>query len=338
MRDERGITLISLVITIIVLLIIAGTATYSGMESINKSLKIAFISEMETIQSKVNNIYEKGKLSQEDKEYYENLGQELSVVESQTLSKILGNSTPDGFRYFSTEDLKNLELDNITQNVIINFDTREVISINGIKIDETIYYKLKDIPNYTGYNVDYVEKDRQAPSFDVDIIQLENTWKFIVKNIVDNSNADGGTVSYKLHNDENWIIIEDHLSFEVDRPGLYDIRFTDKAGNSTAIQKFINYDYVTNGVIAYYDAENNTGNGHNSTTTIWKDLSGNNNDATLTGFNNTSSSGWQEKCIQVDGDNDTINFPVEIDEAGTFSIELVFKEKNHQKMRNFTCR
>lgn len=238
MRDEKGITLISLVITIIVMLIIVGAVTYSGKESIDTSKRVAFISEMEIIQSKVNNIYEKRKLSQEDKKYYDNLGQELSVLGVETLAKILGDSSPAGFKYFSKEDLKNLELENITQDVIINFDTREVISINGIKIDETMYYKLKDVPNYTGYNVDYVEKNIQAPSFDVDIIRLENSWKFTVNNIVYNSNVNGGTVSYKLHDDTNWILVND-FSFEVDKPGLYDIRLTDKAGNSTVVQKAI---------------------------------------------------------------------------------------------------
>lgn len=238
MKNEKGITLISLAITIIVMLIIVGAVTYSGRESIDTSKRVAFISEMEIIQSKVNNIYEKRKLSQEDKQYYDNLGQELSVLEAETLYKILGDSSVDGFKYFSKEDLKNLELENITQGVIINFDTREVISVNGIKIDDTMYYKLKDIPNYTGYNVEYVEKNTQAPSFDIDIIRLENSWKFTVKNIVYNSNVNGGTVSYKLHDNTNWILVND-FSFEVDKSGLYDIRLTDKAGNSTVVQKAI---------------------------------------------------------------------------------------------------
>ena len=36
--------------------------------------------------------------------------------------------------------------------------------------------------------------------------------------------------------------------------------------------------YVTDGLILYYDAVNNTGNGHSNTETTWKDLSGNGND------------------------------------------------------------
>lgn len=42
-------------------------------------------------------------------------------------------------------------------------------------------------------------------------------------------------------------------------------------------------EYVTNGLELHYDAINNTGTGHSDTTTTWKDLSGNGNDATITG-------------------------------------------------------
>ena len=37
-------------------------------------------------------------------------------------------------------------------------------------------------------------------------------------------------------------------------------------------------EYVTENLILHYDGINNTGNGHSSTTNVWKDLSGNNND------------------------------------------------------------
>ena len=43
--------------------------------------------------------------------------------------------------------------------------------------------------------------------------------------------------------------------------------------------------YETDGLIAHYDAINNTGSGHDSTATVWKDISGNGNDLTLYNFN-----------------------------------------------------
>ena len=57
--------------------------------------------------------------------------------------------------------------------------------------------------------------------------------------------------------------------------------------------------YVQKGLIAYLDAINNTGEGHSNDTTIWKDLSGSNNDATL--YNNPS---WNTNSIIFDGVDD----------------------------------
>ena len=58
------------------------------------------------------------------------------------------------------------------------------------------------------------------------------------------------------------------------------------------------------------DGVNNAGNGsHNSNTSttksVWKDSSGNQNDCTLSGFNYSTSSGWNEIGLTFDGVDDT---------------------------------
>lgn len=58
------------------------------------------------------------------------------------------------------------------------------------------------------------------------------------------------------------------------------------------INQEYDYNYVKDGLAVYYDAENNTGNGHSDTATIWKDLSGNENDATL----NVATPTWETNC------------------------------------------
>ena len=65
--------------------------------------------------------------------------------------------------------------------------------------------------------------------------------------------------------------------------------------------------YVKEGLILHFDGINNTGNGHDSNSTIWKDLSGNNNDGELMNFEYTQTSGWtEENGLQLDGANDGI--------------------------------
>lgn len=62
--------------------------------------------------------------------------------------------------------------------------------------------------------------------------------------------------------------------------------------------------YVTNGLILHYDAINNTGNGHDNNATVWKDLSGNENDLTLSNLGNDSTSGWGDNTLNFDGIDD----------------------------------
>lgn len=318
----------SLVITIIVMIILASVTTVAGLESIKIAKKTTFITELEMVQSKVNTIYEKRKLNTSDVTYYDSLGQDISVVDQEKLITILKDVSIEEFRYFSREDLKKLELENIEQDVLIDYDTRAVYSYQGINIDGITYYRLQDIPDYTGYNVEYENSNDQAPSFLVDVTEETDNWRISLKDIVYNSNVSGGTVSHKLFSKTNWILDGEKTSFIVYEPGLYDIRLTDRAGNSTIVQKFIRYDYITDGLIAYYDAECNIQDGHSDTTTVWRDLSGNNHDATLENFDFNDTSGWEKSKVVVDETDDTITFPAPINQGESMSIQMLVTVKD----------
>lgn len=338
MKNQKGITLITLVITIIILIIITGVVTYSGLESVSISQKTAFISELEMIQAKVNVIYEERKASLEKIEYYNSIGQDISNLDLDRLTESLGETSKEGFKLFKPTDLEELGLDNINQEILINYDTREVVSLNGFEIDGIRYYKLSDIPNYMGYNVDYTNSNTEVPEFTVSKTKLSNNeYRFTIKDIVYNSNVSGGTVKYKKHSETNWILNGENMTFTIKEPGLYDICFTDSAGNSTTMQEWI---YVQNGLIAHYDGENNIGVEHDLTSTIWKDLSGNGNDATLNNFDTLSSSGWEEKALNFDGIDDWVLTPIEdIGEQHTYEIALNIPQvitKNEEYIFNFS--
>ncbi|MCI9365459.1 MAG: hypothetical protein HFJ54_02320 [Clostridia bacterium] len=50
------------------------------------------------------------------------------------------------YRYFTEEDLeKDLDITSKPGDVIINFTTKEVISVNGFKYEGKIYYKANGI-------------------------------------------------------------------------------------------------------------------------------------------------------------------------------------------------
>lgn len=58
---------------------------------------------------------------------------------------------------------------------------------------------------------------------------------------------------------------------------------------------------VTENLVVYYDAINNTGNGHSGSATSWKDLSGNN-------FNGAINNGiWQDDALVFNGESTWVN-------------------------------
>lgn len=243
MKKQKGITLITLVITIVLMCIIAGVATYSGLETVASAKVTTFKAELEMIQAKVNVIYEKRKTSDNEKQYYNNLGQDINFINEQTLLQVLGGTSKEGFRYFSKEDLSLLELADIKQDVIINFDTCEVISITGIEIDNVKYYKLKDLPNYNWYKVEHVNKNMVAKEFIIEQTKLSDSYRITIKDS-NGKDINNGSLSYKLHNNENWILNGNNMSFIVRELGIYDVRYTDTSGNSRIEQFAINCELI----------------------------------------------------------------------------------------------
>ena len=58
MKNEKGVTMVSLVVTIILMVILASVTTYSGIESYKDMKKENYIAQLKVIQEKVNLIAE----------------------------------------------------------------------------------------------------------------------------------------------------------------------------------------------------------------------------------------------------------------------------------------
>ena len=107
MQKCKGITLVSLVITITVLLILVSVATYSGLNVISSSKLTAFTAELKIMQTQVNAIYE------EDKEQQIGIGlTEESSVAAQATKVFTANesgiTSSEGYRYWSKDEVKKL--------------------------------------------------------------------------------------------------------------------------------------------------------------------------------------------------------------------------------------
>ena len=163
MKNEKGLTLISLVITVVLMIILTFTVTFSGMETLEYSRMKAFVSDMQMIQEKVNLFCDKASAYG-----YENniIGYIKDVVESENkllypdeagimempgcvfaLEKSYEEYVKQYYRYLNQGDLSRVfGLTNIDREVIINFYTREVIDLKGITYQTQKYYTQYDLP------------------------------------------------------------------------------------------------------------------------------------------------------------------------------------------------
>lgn len=249
MRNQNGITLIALTITIIVLLILVSISTYSGINIVQSTKMTAFTSELKIMQTQVNEIYQKYKkgdtIKIDDTIYYgeneKNTGKEtmLEIGEPLTDSiktqaaKIFAELEADasiditgqeGYRYWSQEDVINkLGIEGVKQDLLVNLEKRSVISYEGFKYEDKMYYTLQQLPNEL-YNVEYEEKEVGKPTFKVAYEKIaEDKWRVTVSEVAYGGYIDKWQVKYQQEEDENWST-SDNLSFVVRKDGTYKVK------------------------------------------------------------------------------------------------------------------
>ncbi|MBR0490896.1 MAG: hypothetical protein IJJ82_02480 [Clostridia bacterium] len=178
-KDNKGITLILLVVTIIVLLIIAGVTITAGTESIKKAkletlrtnmllikakgkeyceeanFKVGIINESDTDEVKAEKI-------QKGKDYLKNPGEDkkglVNEASAEDLASVNASLGEDAINKYavklSTQDLKDIGLNEVantenTGDFIIVFDiknnTVEVYNTQGYKDNNQTKYSLTEI-------------------------------------------------------------------------------------------------------------------------------------------------------------------------------------------------
>lgn len=182
--NQKGVTLIALIITVIVLLILASVATYSGMDIIESSKVTTFTAEMKIMQTQVNSLYDQWKSGDINKD---EIGKSLDYnaeVQEQT-SKVLVTeldiTDTTGYRYFDQETIQSLKIEGVKQEFFINIEKREVVSYKGLRYKGDMYYTLTQLPDGL-YNVDYNRKQGNL-TFETSTEVLEGVGKIYIKNI-----------------------------------------------------------------------------------------------------------------------------------------------------------
>ncbi|MCF0125400.1 MAG: hypothetical protein HUJ68_06545 [Clostridia bacterium] len=166
MKSEKeknsGITLISLIVAVIVLLILTSIGTTSGIEVVKHSKFVKFQTELKIMQVYVNELYEKWKIETNRDENSEilQIGEELTHEDRMFLQErgISDENINDYRKYTQQETIQSQEIEGVEGEFFVNIKNRSIISCKGLEYNGTTYYSMDQIPNGL-YNVEYVEKE-----------------------------------------------------------------------------------------------------------------------------------------------------------------------------------
>ena len=222
MRDMRGITLISLIITIILLLILAGIGINAGIPTINLAEFTQFKDELKILQTKVNELNQKKETEIGTKELTENQKNIISENIANTNNEIIS-----GFRYCSSEYIQNnLGINTLERDYLINIEYRYVIAVEGYEYKGKKYYMINQLSDGP-YNVEYNNKNPGTGDFgfELDSSKESDRWKIEVINIKYPGYISNWKVQYRLADDEKWKTANG-LNFYVSKEGNYYVQLT----------------------------------------------------------------------------------------------------------------
>lgn len=210
-KDNKGITLVALIITVIIMLILASVATYTGIDTYKQARVMEYVQQMQLIQSKVDEIV--GASNQEE---LLKLGKEITsseqinAIDSAYENGEVTSNDKSTYRYLSKNDLNNIfSIDDSSDDVMINFETREVVSVNGVKYNEVTYHTQYKLPGGQTIIINKEDNNREV-SFETELSIDGLNSNVIITNIT----IANGTLKFAETNEDenitNWNIITNY--------------------------------------------------------------------------------------------------------------------------------
>ncbi len=268
-KDNKGITLVALIMTIILMLILVSVTTYSGINSYKNAQVTKFVTQMQLIQAKVDDL-----VSSKTIEELNSMNLQLPKTQDQqnAISSAISNKevkTNDinTYKVFSKEDILNiLDVEDVQNDIMVNFETREIISAKGIEYDGKTYYTQYKLPNgQTVINNDNLTKRELN-------FELRNSIDGLNCGVtISNISITNGTLSFADTdidgNKTNWQTITNYTEKEneyktnISKSGNYTFKLQDNTSNEI-VQKTISIALTnrpkTNSVLQQYNYVGNS--------------------------------------------------------------------------------
>ncbi len=158
MKNQKGISLITLIFTVILMLIITTFAMYSGFDALENMRVQAYVSKLKILQEKVDIFCDKYSVKEINRmglSYSQAADKDKNVLEEviamNNITPLKSWSSVDGstanYRFFSAGEIEELMgVKDFDLAVWINSLTRNIIAVEGVKLDDVMYYRQYDLP------------------------------------------------------------------------------------------------------------------------------------------------------------------------------------------------
>lgn len=228
-KKESGITLLSLIITIIVITIIGSISLKASTDSIKTSKYTIFETELKLMQVKINQISEQKT----------QIGESLNSTNMQTLNQpevteILNkraennqdklNQIKEGFKLCTAQYITDtLQIEHITRDYLVNIEECLIVSAEPLKYNGTNYYMLEQMGDGL-YNVAYNNQISNTGTFEVTATKKEDKYEITITPKHEKY-VSKWQIQYRLQQKDYWETTE-NTTFTVDEPGIYEIKVT----------------------------------------------------------------------------------------------------------------
>jgi len=246
-KDDKGITLIALITTVIIMLILLSVTTYTGINTYKHAQLNKFITQMQLLQAKVDDLVssktaeELDDLNLESGDEYQNI---ITNVYNSGNGEISSNIASE-YKIFTKDDvLEILDVEDVQNDILVNFETREIVDTVGVEYDGLTYYTQYKLPggqtiinnsNEPGRNLSFnldISIDGLNATIEIGDIQIANATLSFAE-----LDSEGNRINWKTIT--NYTRINKSEETIISRSGNYLFRLQDNTNNKNKKEKTV---------------------------------------------------------------------------------------------------